>query len=200
MRYKRVITLLATASLAVSIPVTTLAAETTSQSLSEQGESNHTDTQEETDTISDTESEPQIEVPQSQEPTIPQLPDTLLEEETPPTSPFEIDSNGVLKKYTGTDSEVIIPDNVTRINSRAFENNVSVEKIVINESCTYIANSAISNCQNLKEVVINSKNITFAPGSPSVFGTNNLKVTGYPYSEVPLKCYNKVVTEVANKI
>ena len=37
MRYKRVITLLATASLAVSIPVTTLAAETTSQSLSEQG-------------------------------------------------------------------------------------------------------------------------------------------------------------------
>ena len=82
MRYKRVITLLATASLAVSIPVTTLAAETTSQSLSEQGESNHTDTQEETDTISDTESEPQIEVPQSQEPTIPQLPDTLLEEET----------------------------------------------------------------------------------------------------------------------
>lgn len=188
MRYKRVITLLATASLAVSIPVTTLAAETTSQSLSEQGESNHTDTQEETDTISDTESEPQIEVTQSQEPTIPQLPDTLLEEETPPTSPFEIDSNGVLKKYTGTDSEVIIPDNVTRINSRAFENNVSVEKIVINESCTYIANMAISNCQNLKEVVINSKNITFAPGSPSVFGTNNLKVTGYPYSEVPLYC------------
>ena len=188
MRYKRVITLLATASLAVSIPVTTLAAETTSQSLSEQGESNHTDTQEETDTISDTESEPQIEVTQSQEPTIPQLPDTLLEEETPPTSPFEIDSNGVLKKYTGTDSEVIIPDNVTRINSRAFENNVSVEKIVINESCTYIANSAISNCQNLKEVVINSKNITLAPGSPSVFGTNNLKVTGYPYSEVPLYC------------
>lgn len=188
MRYKRVITLLATASLAVSIPVTTLAAETTSQSLSEQGESNHTDTQEETDTISDTESEPQIEVTQSQEPIIPQLPDTLLEEETPPTSPFEIDSNGVLKKYTGTDSEVIIPDNVTRINSRAFENNVSVEKIVINESCTYIANSAISNCQNLKEVVINSKNITFATGSPSVFGTNNLKVTGYPYSEVPLYC------------
>lgn len=188
MRYKRVITLLATASLAVSIPVTTLAAETTSQSLSEQGESNHTDTQEETDTISDTESEPQIEVPQSQEPTIPQLPDTLLEEETPPTSPFEIDSNGVLKKYTGTDNEVIIPDNVTRINSRAFENNVSVEKIVINESCTYIANMAISNCQSLKEVVINSKNITFATGSPSVFGTNNLKVTGYPYSEVPLYC------------
>ena len=188
MRYKIVITMLATASLAVSIPVTTLAAETTSQSLSEQGESNHTDTQEETDTISDTESEPQIEVTQSQEPIIPQLPDTLLEEETPPTSPFEIDSNGVLKKYTGTDSEVIIPDNVTRINSRAFENNVSVEKIVINESCTYIANSAISNCQNLKEVVINSKNITFATGSPSVFGTNNLKVTGYPYSEVPLYC------------
>ena len=65
---------------------------------------------------------------------------------------------------------------------------MSIEKIIINELCTNIANSAISNCQNLKEVVINSKNITFGTSSTCVLGTNNLKVTGYPYSEVPLYC------------
>lgn len=207
MRYKRVITLLASASLAVSIPVTSLAAEVNLIVPNEIGTPNHTDTQEITDTTQEqeeTQTEPQSEEPQSEIPSpqdsipaipqpevpdiIPQLPDISLNEEVASTSPFEIDSNGVLTKYTGTDSEVIIPDNVTKINSRAFENNVSVEKIVVNESCTNIANSAISNCQNLKEVVINSKNITFGTSSTCVLGTNNLKVTGYPYSEVPLYC------------
>ena len=206
MRYKRVITLLASASLAVSIPVTSLAAEVNLIVPNEIGTSNHTDTQEITDTTQEqeeTQTEPQSEEPKSeipsledtisQEPIIPdipqpEMPDISLNEEVASTSPFEIDSNGVLTKYTGTDSEVIIPDNVTKINSRAFENNVSVEKIVVNESCTNIANSAISNCQNLKEVVINSKSITFGTSSTCVLGTNSLKVTGYPYSEVPLYC------------
>ena len=207
MRYKRVITLLASASLAVSIPVTSLAAEVNLIVPNEIGTPNHTDTQEITDTTQEqeeTQTEPQSEEPQSEIPSpqdsipaipqpevpdiIPQLPDISLNEEVASTSPFEIDSNGVLTKYTGTDSEVIIPDNVTKINSRAFENNVSVEKIVVNESCTNIANSAISNCQNLKEVVINSKSITFGTSSTCVLGTNSLKVTGYPYSEVPLYC------------
>ena len=206
MRYKRVITLLASASLAVSIPVTSLAAEVNLIVPNEIGTSNHTDTQEITDTTQEqeeTQTEPQSEEPKSeipsledtisQEPIIPdipqpEMPDISLNEEVASTSPFEIDSNGVLTKYTGTDSVVIVPDNVTKINSRAFENNVSVEKIVVNESCTNIANSAISNCQNLKEVVINSKSITFGMSSTCVLGTNSLKVTGYPYSEVPLYC------------
>ena len=207
MRYKKVITLLASASLAVSIPVTSLAAEVNLIVPNEAGTPNHADTHEEADTTQEEEEtqtdlipqEPQSEdsnlqdpipvIPQPEVPDIvPQLPDISLNEEVASTSPFEIDSNGVLTKYTGTDSEVIIPDNVTKINSRAFENNVSVEKIVINEFCTNIANNAISNCQNLKEVVINSKSITFGTSSTCVLGTNSLKVTGYPYSEVPLYC------------
>ena len=207
MKYRRVITMLASASLAISIPVTSLAAEVNLIVPNEIGTSNHADTQGETDTTQEqeeTQTEPQSEEPQSEIPSpqdsipaipqpevpdiIPQIPDISLNEEVASTSPFEIDSNGVLTKYTGTDSVVIVPDNVTKISSRAFENNVSIEKIIINELCTNIANSAISNCQNLKEVVINSKNITFGTSSTCVLGTNNLKVTGYPYSEVPLYC------------
>ena len=197
MRYKKVITLLASASLAISIPVTSLAAEANLVAPNEVGTPDSTDEQdpaqsEPQDTEEPTQSEPQDPIPQPEVPeiipTIPQTPDLSLQEEVASTSPFEIDSKGVLTKYTGTDSEVILPDNVTKINSRAFENNTSVEKIIVNESCTNIANSAISNCQNLKEVVINSKSITFGTSSTCVLGTNNLKVTGYPYSEVPLYC------------
>ena len=205
MRYKKVITLLASASLAISIPVTSLAAEVNLVAPNEVGTSDSADEQdtaqsEPQDTEDTAQSEPQDPIPQDLNipipqpevpeiiPTIPQTPDLSLQEEVASTSPFEIDSKGVLTKYTGTDSEVILPDNVTKINSRAFENNISVEKIVVNESCTNIANSAISNCQNLKEVVINSKSITFGTSSTCALGTNNLKVTGYPYSEVPLYC------------
>lgn len=205
MRYKKVITLLASASLAISIPVTSLAAEANLVAPNEVGTSNSTDEQdpaqsEPQDTEEPTQSEPQDPIPQDfnipiPQPEVPEIippvtqtPDLSLQEEVASTSPFEIDSKGVLTKYTGTDSEVILPDNVTKINSRAFENNTSVEKIIVNESCTNIANSAISNCQNLKEVVINSKSITFGTSSTCVLGTNNLKVTGYPYSEVPLYC------------
>lgn len=206
MKYRRVITMLASASLAISIPVTSLAAEVNLVVPNKIGTSNHADTQGETDTTQEQEkvqTEPMMEEAQTETPSledsipelpqpeipdiVPQLPELSLEE-VASTSPFEIDSNGVLTKYTGTDSVVIVPDNVTKISSRAFENNVSIEKIIINELCTNIANSAISNCQNLKEVVINSKNITFGTSSTCVLGTNNLKVTGYPYSEVPLYC------------
>lgn len=205
MRYKKVITLLASASLAISIPVTSLAAEANLVAPNEVGTPDSTDEQdpaqsEPQDTEEPTQSEPQDPIPQDfnipiPQPEVPEIippvtqtPDLSLQEEVASTSPFEIDSKGVLTKYTGTDSEVILPDNVTKINSRAFENNTSVEKIIVNESCTNIANSAISNCQNLKEVVINSKSITFGMSSTCVLGTNNLKVTGYPYSEVPLYC------------
>lgn len=73
MRYKRVITLLASASLAVSIPVTSLAAEVNLIVPNEIGTSNHTDTheeQEETDTNQEQEETQTgliIEEPQSED-------------------------------------------------------------------------------------------------------------------------------------
>lgn len=145
MKYRRVITMLASASLAISIPVTSLAAEVNLVVSNKIGTSNHADTQGETDTTQEQEKvqteKPSLEdsIPELQQPEVPdivpQLPEISLEE-VASTSPFEIDSNGVLTKYTGTDSVVIVPDNVTKISSRAFENNVSIEKIIINELCT----------------------------------------------------------------
>ena len=83
MKYRRVITLLASASLAISIPVTSLAAEVNLIVPNEIGTSNHTDTQGETDTTQEQEkvqTEPQSEEPQSEIPSpqdsIPAIPST----------------------------------------------------------------------------------------------------------------------------
>lgn len=39
--------------------------------------------------------------------------------------------NGVLKKYSGSDEEVVIPDNVTAIGKEAFKNCRRIRKVVI---------------------------------------------------------------------
>lgn len=116
MKYRRVITMLASASLAISIPVTSLAAEVNLVVPNKIGTSNHADKQEITDTTQEqeeTQTEPQSEEPKSEIPSpqdsipaipqpevpdiVPELPEISLEE-VASTSPFEIDSNGVLTK------------------------------------------------------------------------------------------------------
>ena len=65
MKYRRVITMLASASLAISIPVTSLAAEVNLIVPNEIGTPNHADTQGETDTTQEQEkvqTEPMMEV------------------------------------------------------------------------------------------------------------------------------------------
>lgn len=52
---------------------------------------------------------------------------------------FEIE-DGVLKKYTGTDAEVVIPDGVTGIGSYAFYDRNDLISVTIPEGVTSIWN------------------------------------------------------------
>ena len=61
---------------------------------------------------------------------------------------FEIE-NGVLKKYKGKGSIVIIPNNVTSIGSSAFEYCDSLTSIMISNSVTSIGDFAFSGCDSL---------------------------------------------------
>ena len=73
MKYRRVITMLASASLAISIPVTSLAAEVNLIVPNEIGTSNHADTQGETDTTQEQEkvqTEPMMEEAQTETPSL----------------------------------------------------------------------------------------------------------------------------------
>ena len=55
-----------------------------------------------------------------------------------------------LKKYTGKDSVVKIPNNVNEICTKAFQNNQTVEKIIIPNSVTKIDRETFAMCENLE--------------------------------------------------
>ena len=68
-------------------------------------------------------------------------------------SDFLIQDN-ILMKYTGLDSNVVIPEDVTQIGSWAFTDNTNITSIVIPGSVTTIMNHAFSGCTQLKEISI----------------------------------------------
>ena len=62
--------------------------------------------------------------------------------------------DGVLKKYNGNESDVIIPYGVTAIGDGVFSGNVDMQSVVIPDSVTSIENSAFKNCTSLETVDI----------------------------------------------
>ena len=62
--------------------------------------------------------------------------------------------NGVLKKYTGTDAEVIIPDGVTSIGACAFARCESLACIKIPNSVKSIGYAAFEECSSLVNITI----------------------------------------------
>ena len=68
---------------------------------------------------------------------------------------FEI-KDGVLIKYHGEDTEVIIPDGVNIIGERAFYEfmNMNLQKVIIPESVSIIQEEAFHYCRNLRSVSI----------------------------------------------
>ena len=61
--------------------------------------------------------------------------------------------NSILTKYTGTDSNVTIPDSVTIIGEAAFDGNTHINSVYIPESVTEIRNVSFANCTNLSSVI-----------------------------------------------
>lgn len=75
--------------------------------------------------------------------------------------------DGVLTKYNGSDSEVVVPDGVTEIGRKAFEGNLDITSVVIPSSVTIIRIRAFYGCTALQSVIIPSgvktiENVVFA--------------------------------------
>ena len=65
-------------------------------------------------------------------------------------NPDFVISDGVLTEYTGSDEEVVIPDQVKEIGSKAFENNTLIKKVTIPEGVAKIGDYAFSGCTALE--------------------------------------------------
>ena len=73
---------------------------------------------------------------------------------TAATGGFEIDSNGVLTKYTGAGGAVTIPNNVTSISGYAFQNCTGLTSVIIPNSITKIGYAAFDGCTGLTSISI----------------------------------------------
>ena len=73
---------------------------------------------------------------------------------------FEIDQ-GVLKKYKGKESVVIIPNSVTSIGYHAFYNCKGPTSVTIPNSVTTIRSSAFSGCTGLTSIIVDEGNPSY---------------------------------------
>ena len=95
-------------------------------------------------------------------------------------SPFVINANGVLVKYTGTAATVRIPENVVIIGQNAFIDNTTMSSVVIPSGVTTIRRNAFFNCTALGRVIVLAKDIVIAgtafdgtqPAFYTVIGSN----------------------------
>lgn len=67
--------------------------------------------------------------------------------------------NGVLLKYVGSESSIIIPNSVTCIGEKVFYGNSGLTSVTIPNSVTSIRDQAFKGCSNLTKIIINSNYI-----------------------------------------
>ena len=86
--------------------------------------------------------------------------------------------NDVLKKYQGSDRDVIIPDGVTSIGAGAFKNCTALIVIAIPNTVTSIGNSAFYGCSNLTTITI--PDTVTSIGEDAFYDCNNLTTVTIP--------------------
>ena len=78
---------------------------------------------------------------------------------------FKISPDGILIKYEGSDSDIVVPDNVRVIGDDAFRKNAFVQKVSLPGSLRHIDSFAFEKCYNLHTVSFcgESRNLEIAP-------------------------------------
>ena len=80
--------------------------------------------------------------------------------------------DGVLLQYSGTDTDVVIPDDVTEIGDSAFKNNTNIKKVTFSKNIKKINQSAFYSCTNLETVIFN--NLISSIGNSAFYGCTKL--------------------------
>ena len=122
----------------------------TEESTDEETETSITD--EETESTTEQEFvEETTEEETTEEETTVEMVEALEACEATPENDFTWDGTTILT-YTGSATEVVIPDKAQKISSRAFYNNATLESITIGENITSLGERAFADCSSLKTI------------------------------------------------
>lgn len=98
---------------------------------------------------------------------------------------FRILKNGTLKKYSGNDTVVTIPEGVTKIDDKAFIDCGALERVIIPDGVTSIGEYAFCRCKKLENITIPDSVTEIGTGA--FLGCCELKCVTIPNGVTTLK-------------
>lgn len=60
----------------------------------------------------------------------------------------------ILKKYTGDDKRVVVPDGITEIDDYAFYGAANIEEVILPQSLKLIGNNVFYDCESLERIIL----------------------------------------------
>jgi len=111
------------------------------------------------------------------------------------TAGFNIE-NGLLIGYTGADSVVSIPDNVTGISDFAFYECESITSVTVPDSVTNIGIGTFSNCGNLTSIDVDISNASFSSGDGVLYNKDMTALLCYPAGKTGVFAIPESVTSI----
>ena len=87
---------------------------------------------------------------------------------------------GWLKKYTGTDEEVIIPECVKKLDFDCFGNNPTIKKVIISDNVTECDSLAFYDNDQLEAILVSENNPSFCSIDGILFTKDKKTLVKYP--------------------
>lgn len=87
---------------------------------------------------------------------------------------------GIIKKYNGNASDVVIPERFTKISSNAFYNNSNLKNIILTSNVRSVVGLFVSSCSNLSSIKVVEDNNSFTSVDGVLYEKSSDRLVRYP--------------------